>query len=154
MHHTRPHRLLAAQLTPGLKQYQPSRSISTTTMTAGGSSSTTTTTTMATASNEGTAPPRGAFIVLEGVDRCGKTTQISRLVESLQKANLPVEAIRFPGEYHSLLAGHDIRGMTSSSSSSSSSSNPITRKILKSHCLHCYLRSHHHHWQDDQCLSG
>ena len=28
--------------------------------------------------------PRGAFIVLEGVDRCGKSTQCARLVEALQ----------------------------------------------------------------------
>lgn len=28
---------------------------------------------------------RGAFIVLEGVDRCGKTTQVARLVDRLQK---------------------------------------------------------------------
>ena len=31
------------------------------------------------------APPRGAFIVLEGVDRCGKSTQCARLVEALNK---------------------------------------------------------------------
>lgn len=28
-------------------------------------------------------PPRGAFICFEGVDRCGKTTQTTRLVEHL-----------------------------------------------------------------------
>ena len=30
-----------------------------------------------------TSTPRGAFIVLEGVDRCGKSTQCARLVERL-----------------------------------------------------------------------
>eukprot|EP00980_Cylindrotheca_fusiformis_P010464 scaffold2322_cov135-Cylindrotheca_fusiformis.AAC.23 len=29
--------------------------------------------------------PRGAFIVLEGVDRCGKTTQVGLLAQSLKK---------------------------------------------------------------------
>ena len=38
---------------------------------------------------------RGAFILFEGVDRCGKTTQAQRLVESL-RAKGPVEFMRFP----------------------------------------------------------
>ncbi|GKY91482.1 hypothetical protein MPSEU_000120500 [Mayamaea pseudoterrestris] len=52
------------------------------------------------------AKTRGAFIVLEGVDRCGKTTQVARLVERLTKesqthsvesaACSPVVAMRFP----------------------------------------------------------
>jgi len=37
------------------------------------------------------AVPRGAFIVLEGVDRCGKTTQAARLTEALG-----AEFMRFP----------------------------------------------------------
>ncbi|GKY91487.1 hypothetical protein MPSEU_000120900 [Mayamaea pseudoterrestris] len=53
-----------------------------------------------------TTKPRGAFIVLEGVDRCGKTTQVARLVERMTKekqqndnetaALSPVLAMRFP----------------------------------------------------------
>ncbi|PKA46704.1 dTMP kinase [Apostasia shenzhenica] len=39
---------------------------------------------------------RGALIVLEGLDRCGKTTQCSRLVSFLEGKGLPVEAWRFP----------------------------------------------------------
>jgi dTMP kinase len=39
---------------------------------------------------------RGAFIVLEGVDRCGKTTQCRRLMETLTSAGVPCEALRFP----------------------------------------------------------
>lgn len=38
---------------------------------------------------------RGAFVLFEGVDRCGKTTQVGLLKEHLQKS-LPVEQIRFP----------------------------------------------------------
>ena len=40
---------------------------------------------------------RGAFILFEGVDRCGKTTQARRLVESLAAGGLPVVFMRFPG---------------------------------------------------------
>ena len=39
---------------------------------------------------------RGAFILFEGVDRCGKTTQANRLVAHLKKER-PVEFMRFPG---------------------------------------------------------
>jgi dTMP kinase len=31
--------------------------------------------------------PRGAFILFEGVDRCGKTTQAKRLAEALASAS-------------------------------------------------------------------
>ena len=41
---------------------------------------------------------RGALIVLEGVDRAGKTTQARRLVERLRADGVDVEAMRFPGE--------------------------------------------------------
>jgi dTMP kinase len=40
---------------------------------------------------------RGAFILFEGVDRCGKTTQANRLVEHLKKSG-PAEFMRFPGK--------------------------------------------------------
>ena len=39
---------------------------------------------------------RGAFIVLEGVDRCGKTTQASLLVKHLIGIGLATIAMRFP----------------------------------------------------------
>lgn len=39
---------------------------------------------------------RGALIVLEGLDRCGKTTQCGKLVSFLEGRGLPVEAWRFP----------------------------------------------------------
>eukprot|EP00268_Persea_americana_P065555 TRINITY_DN876_c0_g1_i10.p1 TRINITY_DN876_c0_g1~~TRINITY_DN876_c0_g1_i10.p1 ORF type:complete len:255 (+),score=48.78 TRINITY_DN876_c0_g1_i10:177-941(+) len=40
--------------------------------------------------------PRGALIVLEGLDRCGKTSQSSRLVSHLKKKGFSVESWRFP----------------------------------------------------------
>ncbi|XP_045906111.1 thymidylate kinase isoform X2 [Micropterus dolomieu] len=39
---------------------------------------------------------RGALIVLEGVDKAGKTTQCKKLVQSLQQSSRPVEMMRFP----------------------------------------------------------
>lgn len=43
------------------------------------------------------APRRGAFIVFEGVDRCGKTTQTGLLVKHLVvKLGLAAVAMRFP----------------------------------------------------------
>ncbi|KAG0450528.1 hypothetical protein HPP92_026662 [Vanilla planifolia] len=51
---------------------------------------------------------RGALIVLEGLDRCGKTTQCSRLVSFLEGRGLSVESWRFPDR------NTDIGGMISS----------------------------------------
>lgn len=39
---------------------------------------------------------RGALIVLEGVDRAGKTTQCKKLVQTLQQSGQPAEMMRFP----------------------------------------------------------
>ena len=39
---------------------------------------------------------RGAFILLEGVDRCGKTTQSQRLLNRLLAAGCAAVAMRFP----------------------------------------------------------
>ena len=39
---------------------------------------------------------RGALIVFEGCDRSGKTTQVTRLVERLNKAGRPAVMMRFP----------------------------------------------------------
>lgn len=41
---------------------------------------------------------RGAFILFEGVDRCGKTTQANLLVDSLKEAGHDTCFMRFPGE--------------------------------------------------------
>jgi dTMP kinase len=40
--------------------------------------------------------PRGAFVLLEGVDRCGKTTQCKTLVERLLSAGIAATLMRFP----------------------------------------------------------
>lgn len=39
---------------------------------------------------------RGALIVLEGCDRSGKTTQSTKLVEALNKLNIPARKLSFP----------------------------------------------------------
>lgn len=39
---------------------------------------------------------RGALIVLEGVDKAGKTTQCNKLVKALQQNGRPAEMMRFP----------------------------------------------------------
>lgn len=39
---------------------------------------------------------RGALIVLEGCDRSGKTTQSSKIVETLNSMNIPAKKISFP----------------------------------------------------------
>lgn len=40
---------------------------------------------------------RGAFIVVEGCDRSGKSTQCARLVERLEKHGHRAQLIKFPG---------------------------------------------------------
>jgi dTMP kinase len=40
---------------------------------------------------------RGAFIVIEGLDRAGKTTQVKKLCDALYDAGHNVKALRFPG---------------------------------------------------------
>ena len=42
---------------------------------------------------------RGAFIVFEGVDRCGKTTQANMLVKALNEGGNPAVFMRFPGAF-------------------------------------------------------
>lgn len=51
-----------------------------------------------------TPPLRGAFIVFEGLDRCGKTTQSSRLLADLRAKGLDAELWRFPERDPSLAA--------------------------------------------------
>jgi len=41
---------------------------------------------------------RGAFIVIEGLDRAGKTTQVKKLCDALYSAGHNVKTIRFPGK--------------------------------------------------------
>jgi dTMP kinase len=39
---------------------------------------------------------RGLLIVVEGLDRCGKTTQVTKLVESLRRLKISIEPFHFP----------------------------------------------------------
>jgi GTPase SAR1 family protein len=41
--------------------------------------------------------PRGAFIVIEGLDRAGKTTQVKRLCDKLYSQGHNIKTLRFPG---------------------------------------------------------
>ena len=41
---------------------------------------------------------RGAFIVIEGLDRSGKSTQAARLLERLEAASKSVQLLKFPGK--------------------------------------------------------
>ncbi|CAK7270224.1 Thymidylate kinase [Sporothrix epigloea] len=47
-------------------------------------------------SSSSLAPMRGALIVLEGLDRSGKTTQVQILAEKLKEQGRKVEVLRFP----------------------------------------------------------
>ena len=44
----------------------------------------------------GTGPKRGALILFEGTDRCGKTTQVQLLEDHLRSKGTIAEKIRFP----------------------------------------------------------
>lgn len=46
---------------------------------------------------------RGVFIVFEGIDGCGKTTQVGLLYERLAKAKMPVVCYQFPSIDPSIL---------------------------------------------------
>lgn len=40
---------------------------------------------------------RGALVVIEGLDRSGKTTQCNRLLARLEATGIRAELIKFPG---------------------------------------------------------
>src|SRR3990167_727639 len=40
--------------------------------------------------------PRGLFIVFEGLDRCGKSTQVAKLVNSIQNSGITTKKQDFP----------------------------------------------------------
>lgn len=44
------------------------------------------------------SPIRGFFIVLEGLDRSGKSTQAQLLLDHFASAGYPVQSWKFPGE--------------------------------------------------------
>ena len=41
---------------------------------------------------------RGVFIVIEGLDRSGKSTQAEALAARLEESNVPAKLIKFPGQ--------------------------------------------------------
>lgn len=47
----------------------------------------------------GQEPVRGALITLEGLDRSGKTTQVTLLEQRLTENGRKVKMMRFPGEW-------------------------------------------------------
>ena len=61
----------------------------------------------------GTSKPRGTFIVLEGLDRAGKTTQVKLLEQRFVEAGRPVKMMRFPDR--STVIGQMIDGYLKSS---------------------------------------
>ena len=62
--------------------------------------------------SRGAAAARGAFILFEGVDRCGKTTQATRLVEHLNAKGHRAELWRYPDRTTSM--GHMINAYLTS----------------------------------------
>lgn len=50
------------------------------------------------AHNPTSMTPRGAFIVFEGLDRCGKTTQVEQLAQAMRREGKEVRSMKFPGE--------------------------------------------------------
>jgi thymidylate kinase len=51
---------------------------------------------------------RGTFIVIEGLDRAGKTTQVKRLCDKLYSLGHNIKTIRFAGNSHLLLWEHEL----------------------------------------------
>jgi dTMP kinase len=51
------------------------------------------------------AAKRGLFVLFEGVDRCGKTTQARRLAEALNGGGDKAVFMRFPGGWRCGNAG-------------------------------------------------
>lgn len=49
--------------------------------------------------DSGATKKRGAFIVLEGLDRSGKTTQVKLLEQRFVEEGRPAKVMRFPGEF-------------------------------------------------------
>jgi thymidylate kinase len=43
------------------------------------------------------SPKRGAFVVIEGLDRSGKSTQASAILSRLQQNGIKAKLLKFPG---------------------------------------------------------
>jgi len=48
-------------------------------------------------------PLRGPFIVIEGLDRSGKSTQTALLLARLEAAGIPAKLLKFPGRWASMI---------------------------------------------------
>ena len=66
---------------------------------AGGEAIGTVTVVAAAAEEDAPAPIRGALVVLEGLDRSGKTTQVKLLEQRFVELGRKVKTMRFPGEF-------------------------------------------------------
>jgi dTMP kinase len=49
--------------------------------------------------DKGRPHSRAPFIVIEGLDRSGKTTQAALLHSKLQSLNIPTKLLKFPGKH-------------------------------------------------------
>jgi hypothetical protein len=79
------------------------------------------------------ADSRGALIVIEGLDRSGKTTQSARLVARLEEAGHNVNLIKFPGQ--SLVT-------------------MFPTLLVHFLCNYCHSsRSYNTYWKDDRFIS-
>lgn len=87
-----------------------------------------------------TQPKRGAFILLEGVDRCGKTTQVSLLVKHLLSLSLATVAYRFPDRS---TQGTQIVGHESLPSQAPMCCYCISNATPATHILHLYRHTTH-----------
>lgn len=82
------------------------------------------------------APTRGAFIVIEGLDRAGKSTQVERLAQRwTTETHFGAEKVRFPGKPW-LENGRLVRTALAFSIALSSP----------------YIRPHHRNWPETQLL--
>jgi dTMP kinase len=69
--------------------------------------------------------PRGAFILVEGVDRCGKTTQCKNLIDRFISAGIAATLMRFPDRTTS--TGMIINDYLQ---------NTATSKVIDDHAIH------------------
>ena len=80
-----------------------------------------------------TSVKRGAFIVFEGCDRAGKSTQCSLLVERLNKSGVAAQLMKFPGNDDRLalsVCAHDV----------------YTRAYSRTHTTESQSHTHTHTW--------
>lgn len=96
--------------------------------------------------------PRGAFIVFEGADRAGKSTQCQMLVEHLQVRRaltpVPLNCLHCPACTHN----EPTRSARTASPPSASTCPPACAGLWRGCRAVALPRPHHRHRQDDQLL--